>query len=109
MKSSVKPDPRDSWTAITAATPRDGLLKAFCDILAEAFVTRLERDGWLRHEAQPRLMNQREAADYLGRSVRWLREETGAGRIECVREGKSRPRYDRESLDRYVEQRNGRD
>jgi hypothetical protein len=57
----------------------------------------------------PRLMNARQAGEYLGRSERWVRQETAAGRLECVREGKSRPRYDRATLDQYVEQRNGRD
>jgi hypothetical protein len=63
----------------------------------------------LRAFDAPRLMNAREAGQYLRRSERWIRQETAAGRLECVREGNSRPRYDRAALDRYVEQHNGRD
>ena len=99
MKSLSKPNATPAFTASVI----EGMLEKLIEDLAERVVEKLRR------AEAPRLMTQRQAARYLGRSDRWLREETAAGKIECVREGKSRPRYDRESLDRYIQARNGRD
>ncbi|HKD03945.1 MAG TPA: helix-turn-helix domain-containing protein [Terriglobales bacterium] len=77
------------------------MLKAFSDLVADAVVEKL------RQQDAPRLLNVREAARYLKRSERWLRQEVAVGRIACVREGKGRPRFDRAVLDRWIETRHG--
>lgn len=103
MKLFAKPDPRGSSLGTNPTGSLEQLLSSFSDAVAERVVKRL------REQEAPRLMNARQAGEYLGRSERWIRQETAAGRLECVREGNSRPRYDRAALDRYVEQHNGRD
>ena len=103
MKLLKRPDPTDSSPKTAAAVAVESFLNTFSKTLAEEIVKIMSAQN------APRLMNAREAGAYLGRSERWVRTETAAGRLECVREGKSRPRYDRAALDRYVEQRNGRD
>jgi excisionase family DNA binding protein len=72
------------------------------DILTEFFRSLLKR------AEEPRLLNTREAAQYLRRSERWVRQEVALGKLPCVREGNSRPRFDRESLDRWIARHNGR-
>lgn len=103
MKLLKNIDPKDSGSRIAVGEALDAILNTFS--------TRLARDivNTMHALDAPRLMNARQAGEYLGRSERWIRQETAAGRLECVREGNSRPRYDRATLDRYVEQRNGRD
>lgn len=59
----------------------------------------------LKQEDGPRLMTPEEAARYLGRSKRWLREAVARGEVECVKDGRSRPRFDRAALDRWIEER----
>jgi excisionase family DNA binding protein len=70
-------------------------------MIADMVVEELDR-------RQQRLLTPTEAAKYLDRSVSWLRTEAAAGRIECVREGKSRTRFTREALDRWIEEHSGR-
>ena len=71
-------------------------------MIADAVVDRLRR------AEEPRLLTIGEAAQQLRRSERWVRMEIAAGRMECVREGRSRPRIAREALDRWITQHNGR-
>jgi excisionase family DNA binding protein len=77
-------------------------LAPLAEMIADLVVTKLEANG-------RRLLTLAEAATYLGRSQSWLRAEIASGRIECVREGRSRPRLDRAVLDRWIEERNGRE
>lgn len=58
--------------------------------------------------SRPKLLTVKEAAGELKRSDRWVRQEIACGRLECVREGRSRPRITRDALERYVRQREGR-
>lgn len=71
-------------------------------MIADAVVERLRR------AEEPRLLTIGEVARQLRRSERWVRNEIASGHLECVREGRSRPRITREALDRWIEQRNGR-
>jgi excisionase family DNA binding protein len=71
-------------------------------MIADAVVERLRR------AEAPRLLTISEAARELRRSERWVRMEIAAGRLECVREGRSRPRITREILERWIAERNGR-
>jgi excisionase family DNA binding protein len=71
------------------------------EMIADLVVAKLETRG-------RRLLTLAEAAKYLGRSQSWLRAEIASGRIESVREGRSRPRVDRIVLDRWIQERNGR-
>jgi len=95
----------DLWRA--KAPLKSDPWEPLADLIAERVADRVVEK--LRRAEAPRLMTQRQAAQYLGRSERWLRRETVAGTIECVREGNSHPRYDREVLDRYILIHNGRD
>jgi excisionase family DNA binding protein len=72
-------------------------------MIADAVVERLRR------AEEPRLLTIGEAAQQLRRSERWMRMEIAAGRLECVREGRGRPRIAREALDRWIAQHNGRE
>jgi excisionase family DNA binding protein len=78
-------------------------LESFVAMIADAVAERLQRGQ------SPRLLTIREVAQYLHRSERWVRLEIASGRLECVREGRSRPRIDREVLDRWIAERNGRE
>ena len=71
------------------------------EMIADMVVAKLEARG-------RRLLTLAQGAEYLGRSQSWMRQEIAAGRIECVREGRSRPRLDREVLDRWIQERNGK-
>lgn len=71
------------------------------EMIADLVVAKLEA-------RERRLLTLAEGAKYIGRSQSWLRAEIASGRIECVREGRSRPRLDRMVLDRWIQERNGR-
>jgi excisionase family DNA binding protein len=86
----------------TMSAPTQNALVPFAKIIADLVVAELEA-------RERRLLTLREGAKYLGRSQSWLRAEIASGRIECVREGRSRPRLDRAVLDRWIDTRNGRD
>jgi excisionase family DNA binding protein len=75
------------------------LLKPVVDMIADAVAERLRRGE------EPRLLTVREAARYLRRSERWIRNEVAGGNLQCVREGTGRPRFDRVELDRWIEER----
>ncbi len=50
-----------------------------------------------------RWLSQREAAEYLGFSTRFLSRETAAGRLPVIRAGAGKAlRYDRTDLDAYM-------
>ena len=53
----------------------------------------------------PRLLTARQAALYLGISHWTIRSLTWAGELASVRLGKRQLRWDREDLDRFIEQR----
>jgi len=72
------------------------------DILADAIAARVA--ARLNQSAEPRLMNVKEAAAYIGRTPKALWHMIGGGAISCVREG-SRVHLDRADLDRWIEMR----
>jgi len=72
------------------------------DVLADAIAARVA--ARLNQSAQPRLMNVKQAAEYIGRSQKALRHMIANGTIPSVREG-SRVHLDRGDLDRWVEMR----
>lgn len=77
-------------------------LEPLVAMIADAVVERLVQ------AQRPSLLTIREVAADLRRSERWVRMEIAAGRMQCVREGHSRPRITREELSRWIEHRNGR-
>jgi excisionase family DNA binding protein len=79
-----------------------GILEGLVEMIAERVAAKIAQTN------RPSLMTVREAAKELRRSERWLRGEIAAGKLECVREGHSRPRITRDALERYVQQREGR-
>jgi excisionase family DNA binding protein len=85
-------------SSVTEANPFAPLAKMIADMVVDELDRR-----------QKRLLTPKEAAKYMNRSLSWLRAEAAAGRIECVREGKSRTRFDRAVLDRWIQVHNGRD
>jgi excisionase family DNA binding protein len=72
------------------------------DVLADAIAARLA--ARLNQSAEPRLMNVKEAAAYIGRTPKALWHMIAGGTIPCVREG-SRVHLDRPDLDRWIEMR----
>jgi excisionase family DNA binding protein len=79
---------------------------AILDGLVELIASRVAAK--LAHGNRSALLTVKEAAAELNRSDRWVRQEIACGRLECVREGRSRPRITRDALERYVQQREGR-
>ena len=73
--------------------------ESLAEKVAEAVVRRLKL------EEAPRLLTPEEAAAYLNRSKSWLRRAVLRGELPCVRQGKSRPRFDRAALDRWLDER----
>ncbi|HKE24961.1 MAG TPA: helix-turn-helix domain-containing protein [Bryobacteraceae bacterium] len=82
-------------------TEEKAILDALADLIAGRVVEKLQA------RELPRLLTMNEAAAYLKRSVRWLHNEMGAGRLKAIREGNSRPRFERSELDRWIEHQNG--
>jgi excisionase family DNA binding protein len=57
-----------------------------------------------------RYLSQREAAEYLGLSARFVSRETLAGRLPVIRLGEGKAlKYAREDLDTYMRERRGTD
>lgn len=83
---------------MSPTSPLDPLVAA----IADAVVERLLR------AQRPTLLTIRQTAAELNRSERWVRTEIASGRLECVREGRTRPRIARDSLERYIRERIGR-
>jgi hypothetical protein len=81
--------------------PTSNPFAPLAEIIADLVVAKLEARG-------RRLFTLAEAANYIGRSQSWLRAEIASGRIECVREGRSRPRLDRMVLDLWIQERSGK-
>ena len=72
------------------------------DALADAIAVRVA--ARLNQATEPRLMNVKEAAAYIGRTPKALWHMIANGTIPCVREG-SRVHLDRADLDRWIEMR----
>lgn len=79
--------------------PWESMLDEIAERVAERVAQRLkEKEG-------PRLLTPAEAARYLGRSARWLREASARGVIKPVEIEGARPRYDRKALDQWIDER----
>lgn len=96
--SPSTPDlPRFQINSLRPTVP-DCFYDPLIERIAEAVVRRLKQ------EEAPRLMTPEEAARYLHRSKRWVREKVASGELPCVKDGKARPRFDKAALDRYIEE-----
>jgi excisionase family DNA binding protein len=76
-------------------------LDALADAIAERVITRMQADH------PERLLTVKEAAKYLGRTERSVRNLIAKGVLAVVREGRS-VHLDRHELDRWIELRQSR-
>src|SRR5262245_56170116 len=102
MRSPIKIPPQRE-TSVPGDHPLEDLLQPIVDMIAEAVVDRLQRDQ------KPRLMTIRDVSQTIQRSERYVRQEIADGRLECVRQGNSRPRIEPAALDRWIAQNSGRE
>ena len=82
-----------------------GSFDALADAIADRVMERIEQR---QSAGVRRLMNTREAADYLGMSVHALRRRSAAGEVANVRDGQRNLRFDRMELDQWIAQRSAR-
>jgi excisionase family DNA binding protein len=87
--------------------PRTTPLEQALEILVREIARRVAEQ--VGGSGTPRLLTLTEAAQYLHRSRRWVQLEMHSGRLQYIKVGKSRPRFDRQALDQWIERYNGRD
>jgi len=82
-------------------TVGNDVLGGLVGMIADAVVAKLRRQD------EPRLMTVAEAARYISRSERSVRQMIADGTLPCTREGRA-VRLDRQALDRWIELRQTR-